>query len=73
MKRIQREIEQILGVYYVSPHVSQDGVAFDEPRCGDCWCTIQEVHTHSDNAEYVQPLVDLFQREFARAAEKIAL
>jgi hypothetical protein len=30
MQKLQREIEQILGVYYVSPHVSPDGVTFKE-------------------------------------------
>jgi hypothetical protein len=57
----------------MSSLMSPQTVAFKEPRCGDCWCTIQEVHTRSDNAELVQPLVDLFTREFEKAVGKIAL
>lgn len=34
-----------IGVY--SPHAPADGTTWDYPRCGDCFCTIQEVHTHN--------------------------
>ena len=61
MKNIRKEIERILNVYYVSPHASPSGTTWKEPRCCDCWCTIQEVHTHSNNEEYVKPLLDLFK------------
>ena len=58
---MKKQIEEILGVYYVAPHASSSGTEWKHPRCGDCFCTIQEVHTHSRNVEYVQPLLELFK------------
>ena len=59
---MKKEIEKILGIYYVSPHVSIDGKKWNERPCGDCFCTLQEVHTHNDGEELVQPLLDLFKK-----------
>ena len=58
---MKKKIEQILGVYYVAPHSSPDGVNFKQPRCGDCFCTIQKVHSHSSNQELVKPLLALLK------------
>ena len=58
---MKKKIEQILGVYYVSPHAPPDGSNFKESRCGDCFCTEQKVHTHSENVEFVKPLLKLFK------------
>lgn len=58
---MREEIEKILGVVYVAPHSSPPGVKFNFTgnRCSDCFCTIQEIHTHSRNEEYIQPLLEL--------------
>ncbi len=61
---MKKKIEEILGVNYVTPHSPADGVAFKEGlyQCGDCFCTIQKVHTHSHNERLVKPLLDLFKK-----------
>lgn len=53
IKITKKQLEQILGVWRLSPHASPDGVTFKEPRCADCWCTIQKVHTHDERAEKI--------------------
>lgn len=58
---MKKKIEAILGIYYVAPHSSPDGVTFKQPRCGDCFCSIQKVHTHSGDEELVKKFVDLFK------------
>mgnify|MGYP001595780817 CR=1 FL=1 len=62
---MKKKIEKILGVYWVAPHVSPDGVTFKVSNCGDCFCTIQKVHTHSRNEEFVKPLLTLFKARSA--------
>ena len=47
-KKIIEANPEKFGCYFVSPHSWADGESFDSPRCGDCWCTIREVHTHSE-------------------------
>lgn len=54
MEEFEKKLNKIFGIYYIAPHASPDGVHFDEPRCGDCFCTIQEVHTHASQKELKQ-------------------
>jgi hypothetical protein len=51
MKISRKKIAEILGVYYVSPHSSIEEREWNHPRCGDCFCTIQKVHTHNGKGE----------------------
>lgn len=59
---MKKKIEEILEVYYVSPHVPMDGKKYKQPRCGDCFCTVQQVHTHSSRESLVKPLLELFKK-----------
>lgn len=60
---MKKKIEEILNVVYLAPHAPPPGSTFKERRCGDCFCTDQKVHTHSQNVEYVKPLLDLFKNK----------
>jgi hypothetical protein len=33
---------------YLAPHASMDDKKYDAPRCGDCFCEIQQLHTHNN-------------------------
>ena len=46
---IKKEIERLMGINYMSPHAPPYGAKFGEPRCGDCFCIDQSVHTHSED------------------------
>lgn len=37
------------GLYPVSPHVPPPGTEWNKPRCGDCFCGIQDLHSHYQN------------------------
>lgn len=58
-------VREILGITYVSPHAPPNGSTFTEPRCGDCWCTDQSVHTHATDSYLVKAenLISFIERE----------
>lgn len=60
---MKKKIEQILEVYHVAPHAPAAGTTWKYNRCGDCFCTIQKVHSHSRNEQYVKPLLELFKSQ----------
>ena len=46
---IKDELNRIMGITYVSPHAPNfdNKIKFSSPRCEDCFCTDQSLHTHS--------------------------
>lgn len=42
-----------------SPHAPPDGTKWEHPRCEDCWCTIQETHTHDETPKLGEQRVEL--------------
>ena len=63
---MKKKIEEILGVYWVSPHAPPPEAEWKNPPCGDCFCGIQRVHSHSRNQEFVYPLMKLFKEYFTK-------
>ena len=47
-KLIRDTVFEILDIGYYSPHAPPPDVTFPGPRCGDCFCTDQSVHTHAN-------------------------
>ena len=57
---VREDLKSILNIQYVSPHAPMGGKIFHAPRCGDCFCTNQAIHTHSEDwyLELLEKLVD---------------
>ena len=47
--KLKKELNRIMDIRYVSPHAPMYGKSFEEPRCGDCFCTDQSIHTHAED------------------------
>jgi len=44
----EKTVEAVRVGSYVAPHVPPEGFESKYPRCGDCFCTEQDNHTHSE-------------------------
>lgn len=64
-RSVKDKVLEILEIDYVSPHAPMLGKEYDQPRCGDCWCTDQSVHTHATMSYLVkaEKLIDFIRRE----------
>lgn len=62
---IRDTVLDILEISYVSPHAPASGTTWNKPKCGDCFCTDQSVHTHvtMDYLVKAEKLIDFFNRE----------
>lgn len=67
MINAKKEIQKILGITWLAPHSEPVGSEKVYPegtqRCGDCYCSVQMLHSHDGSkVDLVKPIEDLIFR-----------